>query len=305
MVDTKEPDSLLEAYAVGRKALTVSLETLAVVKLELFFHDVHLSSATGFIYRYADNYILATNLHVLNGVNPNTGKIMDRRAFVPNKIDFYINLFGDEFGSFKITPFSADIVIDGTPVWYESNVDAPGIDVAMIELAEIINDFEQLKRRVIYLRGGRMLVKCDEDGQPSFVYHAYPRVGSDVYILGFPRGVGQGAFPIWKKGSIATEPVYGVAKSPIILVDAATREGMSGSPVLYYGTEVVGDYGPGDLSQVPDSEGPLVVGVYAGREGVTDQENSMALGRVWKIEVLESIFGDKDRRRGKYLGIKI
>jgi len=304
LADTKAPDSLLEAYAVGRKVLKVSLETLAVVKLELFFHDVHLSSATGFIYRYADKYILATNLHVLNGVNPNTDAMIDRRGFVPNKIRFYMNLFGDKFGSFVIAPFNADLLNDGKPIWYESPSVSPIVDVAMIELAEIVENFEQIKARIIYLRGGRMLVEYDEYGNARVAFHAYPRVGSDVYILGFPRGVGQGTFPIWKKGSIATEPLYGVSRSPIILVDAATREGMSGSPVLYYGTEIFGEHGPGDLSQVPDSAGPLVVGVYAGREGVTFEENSMALGRVWKIEVLESIFGEKFRRRGEYRGIK-
>ena len=50
--------------------------------------------------------------------------------------------------------------------------------------------------------------------------------------------------------------------------------------------------------------GYLLVGVYAGREGVTFEENSMALGRVWKIEVLESIFGEAVRRRGEYRGPK-
>jgi hypothetical protein len=257
MADAKASDSLLEAYAAGRKVLKVSLETLAVVKLELFFHDVHLSSATGFIYRYADNYVLVTNLHVLIGINPNTGEIIDRRGFVPNKLKFYMNLFGDQFGSFNITPFASDIVNDGKTVWYESASANPIIDVAMIELAEIVENFEQMKGRVIYLRGGKMLIECDERGNATFAFHAYPRVGWDVYILGFPRGIGQGAFPIWKKGSIATEPLYSVSRSPIILVDAVTREGMSGSPVLYYGTEIVGEYGSGDLSKVPDSEGPL------------------------------------------------
>jgi hypothetical protein len=74
-----------------------------------------------------------------------------------------------------------------------------------------------------------------------------------VFILGFPKGISQGAFPIWKRGSIATEPLYGVttiwAKSgaPVILVDALTNDGMSGSPVLYFGSEVVGDHGPSDI----------------------------------------------------------
>ena len=50
-------------------------------------------------------------------------------------------------------------------------------------------------------------------------------------------------FPIWKKGSIASEPLFGAVASgaPVILVDALTKEGMSGAPVLYFGSDVLGD----------------------------------------------------------------
>ena len=194
MADTKAPDSFLEAYAVGRKVLRVSLETLAVVKLELFFHDVHLSSATGFIYRYADNYILATNLHVLNGVNPNTDKIIDKRGFVPNKIRFYMNLFGDKFGSFDVTPFNADLLNDAKPIWYESPLASPIVDVAMIELAETIENFEQIKARIIYLKGGRMLVECDETGNARFAFTLILGSGRTSIFLDFQGESGKEHF---------------------------------------------------------------------------------------------------------------
>jgi hypothetical protein len=31
-------------------------------------------------------------------------------------------------------------------------------------------------------------------------------VGMDAFILGYPRGIGAGIFPIWKRASIASEP---------------------------------------------------------------------------------------------------
>jgi hypothetical protein len=71
---------------------------------------------------------------------------------------------------------------------------------------------------------------------------------------------------------------------------------MSGSPVLYFGSEdIVGEYGPGGR----DTRMPHIVGVYAGREGVTKEENEMTLGRVWKVELLDSLFSDA-RCPGKY-----
>src|SRR5271166_4735951 len=101
-----------------------------------------------------------------------------------------MNLFGDKFGSFVIAPFNADLLSDGMPIWYESPSVSPIVDVAMIELAEIIENFEQIRARIIYLRGGKMLLECDKNGNVRSAFHAYPRVGSDVYILGFPNGIG-------------------------------------------------------------------------------------------------------------------
>jgi len=244
---------------------------------------------------------LITSLHVLNGFNSNTQTYLDRgRNFVPNRIEFYLHVFGDEAGAFRVEPFSIDLLRDGQPIWFESAVDSPVIDVALIELEAVIENFDRIGGRIGYLHGGRMLVRVDEQGNPQFTFNVYPRIGSDVFILGFPKGIGQGAFPIWKKGSIATEPLYGAVQSgaPVILVDAVTRDGMSGSPVLYFGSDVAGDYG----SAIADSDGPYVVGVYAGREGVTPEENSMALGRVWKVELLDALFFEASRLRGKYFG---
>jgi hypothetical protein len=73
---------------------------------------------------------------------------------------------------------------------------------------------------------------------------------------------------------------------------------MSGSPVLYYGSNVHGSASGQWVSEVP-----FVVGVYSGREGVTAAEDSMALGRVWKAEVLDSILSESGRRRGVFRGI--
>jgi hypothetical protein len=58
------------------------------------------------------------------------------------------------------------------------------------------------------------------------------QIGSDVFILGFPFGIGPGGFPIWKRGSIASEPDLSGITQVHIFVDTASRPGMSGSPVI-------------------------------------------------------------------------
>lgn len=120
--------------------------------------------------------------------------------------------------------------------------------------------------------------------------HGYPRVAAEVFILGYPRGLTmQGVLPVWKRGSIASEPLFSVMdQAPAILVDAVTRKGMSGSPVLYFGDEITDVLGrPRGGNQRGE---PWLIGVYAGREGVTGEEIEMALGRVWHRRLLDEIF---------------
>jgi hypothetical protein len=307
MSDTKntgnlaDVDSVVAAYSHARAILRVRLETLATTKVELYFNETYITSATGFIYRYAKTYAMVTNWHVLTGINPNTGANIDPNGARPNRIKFYLNIFTDIFGQFEVKPYAADLIIDGQPIWYQLPHGKMPIDIALIELEAIIDDFAQIRERIGHLQGGQMLVHVDEQNIPKFAFHAYPRIGAEVFILGFPKGIGQGSFPIWKRGSIATEPLHNVTTggaktgAPVILVDAITRDGMSGSPVLYFGSEVMGEFGP----STADTGMSRVVGVYAGREGVTAEENSMSLGRVWKVEVLDALFSAK-RCLGRY-----
>jgi hypothetical protein len=114
-------------------------------------------------------------------------------------------------------------------------------------------------------------------------------VGLDVMIIGFPRGLAaQGNMPIWKRGSVAAEPLVlrndGV---PIYLVDSASREGMSGSPVYLLGNGAV-RMENGNIEFFNGTAARLI-GVYAGRVG---DETDMQLGRVWKRDVLDEMIAD-------------
>jgi len=52
-------------------------------------------------------------------------------------------------------------------------------------------------------------------------------------VLGYPEGmIGPGRSPIWKRGSMASEPKYNWRDKPGFLIDTATRNGMSGAPVV-------------------------------------------------------------------------
>jgi hypothetical protein len=59
-------------------------------------------------------------------------------------------------------------------------------------------------------------------------------IGSDVFILGYPLGFSHFmGTPIWKRGSIASEPHLMTQDSKRrVVLDATTRMGMSGGPVI-------------------------------------------------------------------------
>ncbi len=293
-------------YAEAPEVLRVTPETLGVVKLDLFFHDLSITSATAFVYRYANNLSLVTNWHVLTGVHPTLHTKLDAsRQLVPNRLKFYLNVLADDLGRFDVRPFEIELLKDGQPVWFEPNVDHAVFDVAMIPLQEVIADFTTIKDRLWCIRGGLLMYRPSggPDGGPVG-FHVYPRVGSDVFVLGFPRGIGQGTLPIWKKGSIASEPLFGAVEegTPVILIDAATRDGMSGSPVLYFGSDLQGDLGNYRGNPAAPRAQPYIVGVYAGREVATPDENKMTIGRVWKVEVLDALVAGFSRRRDRYFG---
>lgn len=114
-------------------------------------------------------------------------------------------------------------------------------------------------------------------------------VGEECFIVGYPRGLrGDGRLPIWKRGSIATEPVSTWEGKLIFLVDTATREGMSGSPVVVRKIDI--DSFSGTRSQLDDLESMTrqrIVGIYSGRIG-TD-ELAVQLGLVWPIDLLDIV----------------
>jgi hypothetical protein len=125
--------------------------------------------------------------------------------------------------------------------------------------------------------------------KPFNEYKFDVEIGDDVFVLGYPYAItGGGNFPVWKRGSIATEPDIDYEDSPKFYINTASRPGMSGSPVIsrrigIHGTEngkIVGTTRIGELRNF--------LGIYSGRViGYTDFEAQ--LGIVWKKRVIEEI----------------
>ncbi|HKH19733.1 MAG TPA: hypothetical protein VKB53_02310 [Gammaproteobacteria bacterium] len=113
-----------------------------------------------------------------------------------------------------------------------------------------------------------------------------------VYILGYPREIAvSDAYLLWKRGTVASEPAFDLDGKPKLLV-AATREGMSESPVC-----LDSPLNPGEIEATADlvhDNQPwyvqpkyFVIGIYSTRTG---SDTFLAqLGFVWKLRVFLEI----------------
>lgn len=99
----------------------------------------------------------------------------------------------------------------------------------------------------------------------------YP--SQDLFVVGFPYDYASiTIFPIWKRASISSEPNL----FPIFSVDATTRAGMSGSPVVFRDN----NYQSIDGVNVFSGLVTYLVGVYSA------QDYTSELGTVYKLNTI-------------------
>ncbi|WGD31879.1 trypsin-like peptidase domain-containing protein [Ancylobacter sp. WKF20] len=278
-------------------------------KIRVLFNEFEIGTGTGFIVNFAGHYAMVTNLHVLSGRHAITGQPLHRMGSLPNRISFHVTAFSKEkssLGSFESLNFK-EIIVDlyddkNNHIWIDSENANPVDDFALIyidtkKLHDDINGYD-LKSISI---GDALYIKSVDKGNletnSSFALltNLHPPVGSDVFVLGYPKGLElTGVFPIWKRASIATEPQCPVAYDDIgrrnlFYIDGNTKPGMSGAPVIYItksGVRLVTDEGH-PVDWTPGV--PILLGVYAGRDGVTPDEHELSLGRVWKTASIRSL----------------
>jgi hypothetical protein len=161
------------------------------------------------------------------------------------------------------------------PIWYEHPEHGYKVDVVAIPL----DGLEETK--IIAANNKEKLDLENFTLRPSL----------DAFVLGYPLGItGGGKLPIWKRASIATEPDIDLENLPKFLIDTATREGMSGSPVY---AQENGFFIPEDKPGMDNAiigEGRRFVGIYSGRLG--SDTFQAQLGIVWKeMAIVEIITG--------------
>jgi len=262
--------------------------SLVSLRLQTTCKGLRLGQATGFIVDAGDQHYCITNWHVLAGRHPQTTQPLSPTGGLPDKAFVYYH---------TTTPVGGD-----------------KLNITWSAIGESLNDDNGYPRWLAHPTGAKVDVAALPVSPPSEHVTLVPLslaladtnlfagVGETVSIVGYPFGITGGAFlPIWKTGHIASEPDVDYEDAPVFVVDATTREGMSGSPVYRRfhgvgwrtrrGTEMMDSR----TVRAGSSELTRFMGVYASRIGrIKEQdgeavEESAELGRVWKPHVIGEI----------------
>jgi hypothetical protein len=242
--------------------------SLSSIFLEPQFGNNPLSIATGFVWEHQNAHYLVTNWHVMTGLHAQTKQPLCASGATPDRIRVWLHT-ADRLVNWEY--YGVELFDNqGRPRWKEHQTFGSNVDVAVIRL-EVSDKFRIFPVNKI------------DFGEFRF------EISQDVFIVGFPRGItGAGKFPIWKRGSIASEPDVDIDNVPKLLIDSATREGMSGSPVI---AQYVGVY-----KEKPENPDPFdwigeerkFLGVYSGRLPGQDIFEAQ-LGIVWKASLIDEI----------------
>ncbi|MCC2315140.1 trypsin-like peptidase domain-containing protein [Cellulomonas xiejunii] len=242
-----------------------SLQSLHVAAMQ---GEEKLSHATAFAVEFEGRHYLVTNLHVVTGLNQETGTWLSgcSRNRRPTRLLISWPSFNRTHPDTSVMDLYDD---DLKRLYFGGNGMMEGVypsrDVALIPVPDTL--MYQVQERAFRLK--------PNDHVPLSVTDA-------VYILGFPDNAAllPGVPAVWTRGSVASEPDLG--RDPL-LVDARTRPGQSGSPVIVYRRQFshVSEGGYGESFP----EAARLVGVYSGRTS-----NDSDLGRVWSTEtIIEAI----------------
>jgi len=259
-----EDEVIVDSNIVGQKGRPKLIDPLSIRPLYLIQlkGNEPLGIATGFVVMRNKKAHLITNWHVVTGRHPVSNKVIHPSGSQPDGL--FIWHHGKQLGEwFRGKEGLYDV--KGKRRWLEHK-NGRKVDVVALPLESVPKD-AQIYPLDLALADANMV----------------PEVAMPVSIIGFPLGLtSAGKFPIWKTGHIASEPALDHDGQPLFLIDATTRAGMSGSPVVLrlssgYKTK------DGD-ARVSSSYTTLFLGVYSGRLA-GDSE----IGCVWRPALITEI----------------
>lgn len=231
------------------KVSSTSLACTLIKQLSNDGNDTVLSHGSGCFWRHKGGVFLLTARHVLTGLSPFDDSILSPNGFIPSRITICPTVIGPK--DWNRTSVTVEVNQD-QPNWLQDP------------------EFENLRTDIAAL-----FLYDDKDGQTfclndqvDIFDSLYTLVGMECSVVGYPTpNFSSLMTPIWRRGSIASEPHLPLDNKPMFLLDAATSPGFSGSPVFrqHFGPLPV-QQPDGSISVTLDSVRRIsFVGIYAGR----------------------------------------
>lgn len=233
-----------------------------------------VGTGTGFFIFIDGRKYIVSAWHVIAGRDPTTGQPRNEYGITPDRMRLAVSSLDKTqlMWTFQIVDLGS--AIDGSATWYSHPVLGQDVDIAVVPLGENFNS--GLAKDIL-----------DPDGYDP---NMHIDTGAEVFLPGFPLGIGDHLFPVWKRASVATSLEWGEGEKLRFLVDTASREGMSGAPC--FATSNWRHYSkiPG-TTKVAIVERPLshrLLGVYTGRINAKDDLGAQ-LGIVWRENLIFDI----------------
>lgn len=240
--------------------------SLTTTPIELYNDDKLITQGTGFyIARIEDKnatLFLVTNYHVITDSLPTENK-----SPAGNRIVFQFHEDKNDPSKVKTVSFSL-FTNAGKPIWL-INKNFPEADIAVIPIPI-----------TLYLN---CVVNSITENFAKTKLNIGP--SSNVSLIGYPYGIydKKNSLPIWKKGSIATEPAFNFNGKPLFLVDVSSFPGMSGAPVF--------SIGHGTFKSEDGKIGTKSIRKFL---GIYSSFNHMEFGHVWKADLIIEIINSID-----------
>jgi hypothetical protein len=246
--------------------------TTCHLRMQLAATGQVLSMATGFFYERGGGIFLITNWHNVSGRHPSTGECLSDHLGTP---DEYSTIFRRPDNPLQRYKVELPLYLDSQqqqPRWFEHPVHGRNVDVVALRLPPDVASTYILK----------------PINNLDFETSIQAEVADDSFVVGYPFAEKTDLdLPIWKRASIASEPGVDIDGLPKLLIDTATRPGLSGSPVVMKRVGIHGMTEQGPVDSTILGEVKIFLGVYSGRVGA--DEVRAQLGIVWKARVIDEI----------------
>jgi hypothetical protein len=246
--------------------INISTPSVASLFLEIYFNNIKLASATGFIINTKQNSYLITNRHNFTGKDNLTGECLSKTLATPNRVVIWHNK-KQQLGTW--IPKSQPLIENDSPKWHEHPSLKEKADFVALPLTEL-DDIELYPYEL----------KNEESGlnlKPTDI----------LRVVGFPFGLsssGGGYLAVWVTGFVASEPQVPYLGLPTFLIDCKTRSGQSGSPVLFHINEGSAYHAHNETKILTKGSITEFLGIYSGRI-----HKDSDIGIVWKKSAIEEL----------------